>query len=287
MFKVNFDFIVHHSVSSKMRVQELELIAQYKCSNCQQLIAERKLEKQNPSFNTAVTCIAPRSLLRVRSSSECATQISCRAARSRGKSVLQGSVTSGSSGTFLKKNNKHVFITITYHKKQYQEKLCCSELLPLPHKTYTSYDVKNEYSYYHSRPTCSEFWCENTGHLQRESSYTGNAVVPTHAKMLLIVIWSSDQAGRCRDNFLFITSPLADLLTGEMPNQLHKAKYAPSLQADLISRHPTGYSSQLAVYQLIFIRKYRYSALSHIPARNSGWYKCSPFPILHLQQPVR
>lgn len=46
------------------------------------------------------TCCAPLSLLRVRRSSEWETQISCRAARSRDRSVLKCSVASGRSGTF-------------------------------------------------------------------------------------------------------------------------------------------------------------------------------------------
>lgn len=59
-------------------------------------------KKNQHSEGLTLTCWAPLSLLRVRSSSECATQTSCSAARSRGRSVLKCSVVSGSSGTFYK-----------------------------------------------------------------------------------------------------------------------------------------------------------------------------------------
>lgn len=54
------------------------------------------------------TCCAPLSLLRVRSSSEWEAQISCRAARSRDKSVLKCSVDSGRSGTFWRNSRENV-----------------------------------------------------------------------------------------------------------------------------------------------------------------------------------
>lgn len=57
----------------------------------------------------SLTCITPRSLLSVRSSSECATHISCKAARSRDRSVLECSVVSGSSGTFFSKKDDRGF----------------------------------------------------------------------------------------------------------------------------------------------------------------------------------
>lgn len=51
-------------------------------------------------MSSALTCCAPLSLLSVRSSSECVAQTSCRAARSRDRSILKSSVASGRSGTF-------------------------------------------------------------------------------------------------------------------------------------------------------------------------------------------
>lgn len=53
------------------------------------------------------TCCAPLSLLKVRSSSEWAAQISCRAARSRDRSVLKCSEASGKSGTFWRNREEH------------------------------------------------------------------------------------------------------------------------------------------------------------------------------------
>lgn len=63
---------------------------------------------QRCSVLAAQTCCAPLSLLKVRSSSEWATQISCRAARSRDRSVLKCSGASGKSGTFWRtQEEKH------------------------------------------------------------------------------------------------------------------------------------------------------------------------------------
>lgn len=52
------------------------------------------------ALGRVLTCCAPLPLLSVRSSSEWATHTSCRAARSRDRSVLKCSVASGRSGTF-------------------------------------------------------------------------------------------------------------------------------------------------------------------------------------------
>lgn len=64
--------------------------------------ARRELWGKSSCCSGCLTCCAPRSLLRVRSSSECVAQTSCSAAKSRDRSALNDSGCSGRSGTFYK-----------------------------------------------------------------------------------------------------------------------------------------------------------------------------------------